>query len=342
MTKKERILAAVNGAEPDRLPYGFWTHMPGIDLDPVRLADETYRFYQSYDLDFIKTMNNGMYAIEDFGCSIDYSQIPKGGVAKVTETPIHSAADWKKLEPCSPDKGSLARELKGLELLMEKVKGESVPVLFTVFSPLTIANKLSANTLRSHLDEGEKEAVHYALEVITKTTCDLVRAVLDRGADGVFLACQSSTYSFMNTEEYLEYGAPYDKRVLEAASGGWMNTIHAHGTDIMFEILKDYPVTCFNWHAWETLPALDEAHLLSGKCLMGGLNRTDITNCRRNEIRNQIFECLRMMKGRNMILTPGCVIRYPLNDSMLRFIREAKDTLEEKIKIVSPAQAGRM
>lgn len=27
----------------------------------------------------------------------------------------------------------------------------------------------------------------------------------------------------------------------------------------MFHILKDYPVQVFNWHAWESLPALDEA-----------------------------------------------------------------------------------
>ena len=332
MRKKERIQAAVNGGEPDRLPYGFWTHMPGIDLDPERLADETYRFCKSYDLDFIKTMNNGMYPIEDFGCKIDYSQIPLGGVAKVTETPVRSAADWKKLEVCSIEKGSLARELRGLDLLLRKVKQEEIPVLFTVFSPLTTANKLSGNTLRSHLDAGEKEAVHYALRVITETTCALVREAIARGADGIFFATQSGTYSFMNTEEFQEFGVPYDCQVLEAAKDGWINTIHAHGTDIMYETLKDYPVHCFNWHAWETLPAVDEAHILSGKCLMGGLNRTDITNCRRNEVRNQIFECFRLLKGRNMILTPGCVIRYPLDEKMLRFIRQAKDEVEERLR----------
>ena len=196
MTKRERIRAAVTGGTPDRLPYGFWTHLPGIDLDPVRLSEETYSFYKAYDLDFIKTMNNGMYPIEDFGCTIDYSQIPLGGVAKVTSTPIHSAADFKKLEPCSIEKGSLARELRGLDLLMEKLKGEDVPVLFTAFSPLTTANKLSGNTLRKYLDEGEKEAVHYALRVITDTTCALVKEVIRRGADGIFFANQSGTYSF--------------------------------------------------------------------------------------------------------------------------------------------------
>ena len=29
MTKKERIQAAIRGEKPDKMPYSFWTHMPG-------------------------------------------------------------------------------------------------------------------------------------------------------------------------------------------------------------------------------------------------------------------------------------------------------------------------
>ena len=73
--------------------------------------------------------------------------------------------------------------------------------------------------------------------------------------------------SYTHLEEYEEYGVPYDMEVLEAAKDGWMNTIHAHGPNIMLELLKNYPVDVFNWHAWETYPAVDEASLVTGKCL---------------------------------------------------------------------------
>lgn len=332
MTKKERIWAAVHGEKPDALPYSFWTHLPGIDLDPVKLAEETYAFYRTYDVDFIKTMNNGMYAIEDFGCEIDYSAIAEGGVAKVTKTPISCGKDWEKLSACSVKEGSLARELKGLALLLEKVKGEEVPVIFTIFSPITIAEKLSGGKLREHIKEGFAPAIHKALDVIAKTTCEMTKAVLDLGADGIFFAAQSSTYNYMSTGEYREFGVPYDMQVLKAAEKGWLNTIHAHGENIMFEILRDYPVQVFNWHAWETLPAIDEASIVSGKCLMGGLRRGDITNCNRNEINHQIFECYRLLKGKSHILTPGCVIRYPLDSEMLAYVKQAKDYIEAKMK----------
>ena len=335
MTKRERIRAVVEGREPDKLPYSFWTHLPGIDLDPERLAEETYKFYRTYDVDFIKTMNNGMYAIEDFGCEIDYSEVLKGGVAHVVKTPIHQAEDWYKLSVCPVDKGSLARELKSLALLLEKTKQEDVPVIFTVFSPITTANKLSGGTLRQYLADGHGEAVHHALKIITETTCQVAKRAIELGADGIFFAAQSSTYDFMTAEEYEEYGVPYDMEVLEAAKDGWMNTIHAHGPNIMLELLKNYPVDVFNWHAWETYPAVDEASLVTGKCLRGGLNRTDITQCNRNAIRHQIFECFKMMKGRGQILTPGCVIRYPLDTKMLGFIKTTKEEIEQKMIVYS-------
>ena len=328
MTKKERIKAAILGQKPDKLPYSFWTHMPGTDLDPEAIAQATYDFYKKYDLDFIKTMNNGMYAIADFGCTIDYSEIVKGGVAKVVSTPIAEAKDWLNLSPCPIDRGSNARELRHLQLVLDKLKGEEVPVIFTVFSPITVANKLCGGKVFSYIEEGHGAEVKAALEVITQTVEAMAAAAIRMGADGIFLASQVSRYEVCSVEQYLEYGKPYDLRVLAAAKDGWMNTIHCHGDNIMFEVLKDYPVQVFNWHAWETLPALDEAHALTGKCLMGGLNRADITAGNRNAICHQIYESFKLMGGMHQILTPGCVIRYPLDDEMLSFIGQTRNEVE--------------
>ena len=81
-----------------------------------------------------------------------------------------------------------------------------------------------------------------------------------------------------------------------------------------------------------TLPEVGEAQLMTGKCLMGGLKRTDITQRDHNAISHQIYECLVRLGGRNQILTPGCVIRYPLDNETLCYIKKAKDALEEKMK----------
>lgn len=328
MNKKERIQAAIRGEKPDELPYSLWTHLPGIDLDPALLAEKTYEFYKTYDVDFIKTMNNGMYAIEDFGCEIDYSEIKTGGVAKVISTPVNQPSDWSNLKASPIDRGGLARELLSLKLLLEKTKDEQVPVIFTVFSPITTADKLSRKKLVEHIRTGHGALVKQALEVITETAEQVAKEAIQLGADGIFFASQMSTYNVMTAEEYEEYGKPYDLRVLAAAKDGWFNTLHAHGENIMFEVLRDYPVDVFNWHAWETMPALDEAYALTGKCLMGGLERMDITNKNRNNLQHQIYESYKLLGGRHQILTPGCVIRYPLDNEMLDYVKRTKFYIE--------------
>lgn len=333
MNKLERIQAAIRGEKTDQVPYSFWTHLPGIDLDPEKLAAMTYDFYREYDLDFIKTMNNGMYGVECFGCKIDYSDIEKGGVAKIISTPVCSASDWTKLSPLSLDNPVLARELHSLELILKKVKRENVPVIFTIFSPLTLADKISNRKVTEHVAQGYGAEVKKALAVIAQTTADLARRAIAMGADGVFFASQLSSYDKVSGSLYAEYGKPYDLQVLEAVRDGWFNTIHAHGTNIMFELLKDYPVNVFNWHAGESLPTVPEAFDLTGKCLMGGLERMDITNAHKNELYHQIYESILALGGRHLILTPGCVVRYPLNKEMLSFVKKTKDEVESSLKL---------
>lgn len=330
MNKKERIAAAIKGLEVDQVPYGFWTHLPGIDLDPDELAKKTYEFYKENDIDFIKTMNNGMYSIEDFACTIDYSEIKKGGVAKLVSTPINSIEDWKNIKATSPDEGALARELDSLAKLVKLVKGEA-PIIFTVFSPITTAEKLSKNKLLDHINKGYDEDIHRALKAISETTQALIKKAIEIGIDGIFFACQTTSYDKISEELYLEFGQPYDIEVLESASSLWFNTIHVHGNNIMFDLLRTYPVDVFNWHAWETLPDVDEAIDLSGKCIMAGLGRMDITNKNKNNITNQIYQTIKKTEGRKLILTPGCVIRYPIDNNMFKFIQETKTVVEKSI-----------
>lgn len=331
MTKTERIKAAIEGRECDRLPYAIWSHLPGIDLNPVELAESTYAFFKKYDIDFVKTMNNGMYPIEDYGCEIDFSKIEKGGVAELIKTPIQCLDDWKNLELLDLREGALARELLSLELLVEKVAGEA-PVVFTVFSPITIANKLCRGKITEHIEQDTQGIIPKALGIIAQTTANLARAAVEGGAAGIFFATQMSTYDTTTEAFYKTYGVPYDLMVIESASKGWFNVLHAHGENIMFDLLKTYPVQVFNWHAWETLPEIAEARDLSGKCLMGGLKRTDITNGNRNAISNQIYNSIKLLGKKRHILTPGCVIRYPLDEEMLAYIKRAKRGIEKQLE----------
>lgn len=109
--------------------------------------------------------------------------------------------------------------------------------------------------------------------------------------------------------------------------------LHAHGDEIMFDLLKDYPVQIFNYHAWQSLPSMGEAQVCTGKTLMCGIERMDITNHRKNEIRNEIYESIKQTGGRHLILAPGCVIRYPLDKEMLAYVKKVKVEIEQALLV---------
>jgi uroporphyrinogen decarboxylase len=320
--KVENVKAALAGEETVPVPFSFWTALPFIDLDPDRLADVTYSFFRENDIDFIKTMPNGMYAVEDYGCTIDYSELETGGVSTMEETPVRKSADWARIEPLSINSGALGREIASLRRLVGKVNGEA-PIVATVFSPLTIAQKVSNGQGLEWIRAGDDPApFHSALDVIAGTVANFCAAVIELGVDGVFFATQQADRDAATAEEYGNYGVPYDKRALEGAREGWFNILHLHGENTIFEPAIDYPVHAINWHVWETPPTISEARTKTDKCLVGGINRRSITNRVRTDIETQIRDAIRQSGGRGHILTPGCGIRLPLDKEVLAFIRE--------------------
>lgn len=323
MNKFERIQAALKGEAVDRTPYSFWTHLPGIDLDPVKLADHTYDFYKAFDLDFVKSMANGMFSIEDFGCECDYSEIPQGGVAKLVKTAIRHPDDWDLVKPIDVTEGACGRELYSLRLLLNKLNGE-VPVIATEFSPLTTADKMSGGKLLEHL-KMHPEKIKRALDVIADAVIEHAREAVKLGCSGIFLASQMSSTDKTTVEIYKEFGVPYDKKIFQNLPGkAWFNVLHVHGNNIMFDVVKDYPVQAISWHVWETDPSVEDfvakAH---DKCIVGGLKRFDITNDQRDELAAEIKEMRQETNNKRLILAPGCVIRYPFNKATLDYLVSA-------------------
>ena len=318
MNKTERIKAALRGEVVDRPPYGFWSHRPDIDLDPDRLAEETAAFCARLDLDFVKSMPNGFYCVEDWGCELDFSEIVLGGAAKVVRPAISAPADWRKLAALNPVQGALGREIRHLSQLVKRV-GPDVPVLATVFSPLTIANKLSNGAHRAHL-AGNPEAVMQGLDIITDTTCEFVRAALGCGCAGIFFATQDATHQAFDETAYRRYAEPYDHRVLQAArsAGGWFNVMHMHGDDVMFDLLKHYPVDALNWHIGETPPSISDYRNSGGTLpILGGLQRGYITRGDVDAIYRDIELTIAQTRNRGIIISPACVIRHPVDEAVL-------------------------
>ncbi|MCG8510077.1 MAG: hypothetical protein MI741_12690 [Rhodospirillales bacterium] len=316
MKKIDRVRAALRGDALDRPPYGFWTHMPGIDLDPDRLAEETANFCRRFDMDFIKSMPNGLYCVEDWGCECDYGEIAVGGVARVTRFAANQPADWAGLRDLDVTEGAFGRELRHLGSLVSAV-GQDTPVLATVFSPVTIAQKMSGGRLLDHLSE-DPDSVGSGLETITRVTEKFAREAVTLGCAGIFFAVQDAVAPVMDAARYEAVAAVFDRRVLAAADQAWFNVLHMHGENVLFNLLKDYPVHALNWHIGETPPSIAEYRAGGGtKPLVGGLVRTHITNGDVPATLADLERSLTESQGHSILISPACVIRHPVNEPVL-------------------------
>lgn len=323
MDQLERVAAALRGKATDRPPYSLWTHLPGIDLDPERLAEETAAFCARYKLDFVKAMPNGLYAVEDWGCECDFGEVERGGIARVLRPAVRAAADWPALGRLDVARGAYGRELSHLARLVARV-GPRVPVLATVFSPLTVAAKLSNGGYRAHLAT-EPEKVAQGLECITEVTCAFVREAMARGCAGVFLAVQEASPRLLDEATYRAHGEPHDRRVLEAArvAGGWFNVVHMHGEEVLFDLLERYEAAALNWHIGEALPSIREYRARGGaRAVLGGLQRAHVTRRDRAALERDIARAMAESGGRGILLAPGCVIRHPIDEATLAWLAE--------------------
>ncbi|MDQ7030113.1 MAG: uroporphyrinogen decarboxylase family protein [Ardenticatenia bacterium] len=313
MKPRERLLASLYGEPVDRPAFSLWRHFHEHDATPEGLVDATVAFVRKWKPDFVKHTPTGLYAVEDWGLSIrrfDDPHRPPERLRPLFETP-HG---WYELDTLDVEAGALGRELRGLRLLRSKVP-DGIPILMTVFSPLTLAYKLVGERVVHDLRQAP-EALHAGLRVIAATAARYVEAVHRAGADGLFFATQLATANMLTREEYARFGEPYDRLVLEAWPGGAPLILHLHGTTTFFDLADAYPVHGVSWHDRETSPSLAEALSRTTRGLVAGLDRRIFLQGRK-AVRLQALDALRATGGRRHVLAPSCVLPTQAPDEAL-------------------------
>jgi uroporphyrinogen decarboxylase len=310
------------GTRANKWPmFSFWSHFPEADMDADLLAETTVNFQREYDLDFVKTAPNGMYAIEDLGVTIDVSKVAMGGVAQIVATPFETPTAWYNLPEADISRGALARELRSLRLIRAALP--DVPIIFTIFSPMTLAAKLSRGKIYTQIAQRISiDAVHFALRRLAHGVRTYARTVIEAGADGVFFAHQDTGRHLLSYDDFQEFVAPYDVEALLGAQTGRFNILHVHGEQIRFHEVKDYPVHALNWHHWETRPSAAAGMLASGKCVVGGIDRWSITRNDVAALRNQIIRTIEEVgQFGDLILAPSCTIRAGFSSDTLHAVQ---------------------
>ncbi len=313
----QRIEAALAGHATDCPPIALWRHFPDDDQHADKLVAHTLDWQRRWDFDLVKFMPSGTYGVEDWGAVSAYRG-SANGAREVIGPAIRQRDDWLRLTALDVKRGHYGRTNEALAAVARELK-DAVPLLQTVFSPLTTARKLAGDRLFADLRRAP-DVLEQALRVITDVTVRFALDALQAGAHGAFFATQVATYRLLSADEYERFGKRWDLTVLAALRGkARLTMLHAHGHDIMFDLLADYPVEMFNWHDRVTEPTLREAAARLPQLLVGGLNENGaLLKGPEQGIENEVRDALAQTGGRRLMIGPGCVVPIAVPDAHVR------------------------
>ena len=305
ITHRQRMENCLAGAKLDRPPVALWRHFPVDDQTPEGLAKATLNFQKIYDFDLVKVTPASSFCLKDWGAQDEWRGATEG-TRDYTSRVVQKPEDWFKLRPLEPDQGKLGAQLACLRKIVAEL-GDATPVLQTIFNPLSQAkNLVGGQQLLVHLRQ-YPDAVHAGLKIITKSTRRFVEAALQTGIAGAFFAVQHAQFSLLSLDEYNAFGRAYDLEVLEPLKAAWLNLLHLHGSDVMFDQISDYPIQGINWHDQDTWPSLIEAQARYAGIVCGGLQREKIVLASPNQVRSAARHAIQQTSGKRFLLGTGCV-----------------------------------
>lgn len=306
MIKRELIESVIAGEPVTRIPCMFW-QAPSMYTCPEEQAEKTAAFYEHHDSDIIKINN--------------IPPIP------VSSTGRHMPDEKTDLSMGSVNHGPLHQQLQVLKSFIP-MKKDSAPVLFTVLSPLSSAAAMFPHLLTdASVSPSQKEEL---LTDISERTCSLVRTAVEAGADGIFFITTLASYDALSPSLYRKYGFPYDIAVL-SSSPGWCNILHAEGKEIMFPLLRKYPVQFITRNAPDSLQGLKEMAALSQKSIIGGLSLDSLSQDRGDYLEHEVYMALKETQGKRLIISPGTALPDSITQETTTWLKHMLSEFEHKL-----------
>src|SRR5436309_2865188 len=112
MTKRERVQAVLKGRQPDHPPVSFWHHFPPAQAVGGASVEAHVKHLDTYDLDFLKVMNDYEYPRRDIGV-------------------VQSVAELRKIKALPGDHPDFAGQLDVLRQLRTRI-GDDIFTATTV------------------------------------------------------------------------------------------------------------------------------------------------------------------------------------------------------------------
>lgn len=318
----ERVHAALKHETVDRVPVSAmgWTigakaggySTKDYSQDGEKMGKGQVAFFEATGVDLLHPTSDVGQMAEGWGVKMLYKDrlTPMLG-----EFAILEPEQWEAMEAIDPLKdGRMHVTIEAVTYIRERL-GDDVSIMPYIPCPLTSSTHVRAMEEVMIDILLYPELLHKGLEVITETTIAYIDEVIAAGADGVLFAPTRASAEITTEEQYREFGAHYDQKVLKALKKqDGMNILHVCGVEPMFDILANYPnANGINW--WDRGSNLNiaEAKEAYGTriCLVAGLDQTnELLYGTEEDIRAQTKDAIEngFGDGTGLIIAPGCEI----------------------------------
>ena len=311
MTKRERVIAAIEMKENEQVPSLFSYHFPEEQKTGDACVKAHLDFFRESDADIAKIMNEYLiHAHHDIRTVSDYAAI---GPYSIQAGFMQKQLDLTRriLDGCGDDVFTMGT-LHGMTASgIHPIETRGVPY------------ETCREMLCSFLREDRNKTVS-TLNHICDLLCDLGRAYIEAGVDCVYFASLGGEPGYFTDEEFETVIKPMDMRIMQAVkeAGGYcllhickgpLNMQRYAGMDKYADIV--------NWGVYEAPFSLEEGRkLFPGKCILGGLQSRGgvLSNGTDEEIRAEVHRILDSFGRKGFILGADCTIATDQDMDKLR------------------------
>src|SRR6266704_2763775 len=291
MDGTERVRAALAMEPLERPPAAWWGHTYLEEWSPASLARVTLERQRRFDWDFVKLQPRATCFAEAFGAG--YRPSGRADRPPVQERAlVRDPGDWAAVVSVDA----------------------TVPVVQTVFSPLTVAGYLvGEDRSRAVAELRERpDVVRAALGRIAETLAAFAVNAVEAGAAGIFFAVSGyASADLMREDEYRELVLSHDRRVLDAIpAAAWCNVLHLCGGNLHFGLTNDLASHAVSWSVQDSgNPSLAQGRELSGRAVMGGVDRFGALEIGSPTlVATQVRDAVAATGGRGLLVAPGCSV----------------------------------
>lgn len=322
MTKKDRVIAAINGESVRSIPSSFSMHFPVNERYGSAAIKAHLDFFNKTDTDIWKIMNENLVPV--FG-------------------DIRTPSDYDRLIPRMSMNDQF---MKDQILLTREILSHNTDNAFTLGTLHGICasgihpieqngtNYYAARQMQVDFLRWNESKMLSAMQRITDVLCELAKNYIQFGVDAVYYAALGGETAFFSDEEFEKWIKPFDFQIMDAIrdAGGYC-FLHICKEGLNMSRYKEYAshADVVNWGVYEApLSLTDGKKLFPGKTILGGLSNhtgplvtgTDL------EVHDAVHHVINQIGVNSFILGADCTLSTTQD---LRLVRAAVEAARNYI-----------